>query len=149
MTMDDLDTLYGEIILDHFRHPRNTTTVEHYDMWAEGYNPFCGDQVIFSAALDSTARFEKIGCHGQGCAISQASASMMSEILKGKTIDEAKALLQRFRSALRGEVFTEEEEEALGELVALQDVRRFPIRIKCALLAWSTLQDAMDQPITS
>ena len=109
MTMDDLDTLYGEIILDHFRNPRNTITVEHHDMWAEGYNPFCGDQVIFSASLDSSSLFEKIVCHGQGCAISQASSSMMREILKGKTIDEAKALLQRFRSALRGEVFTEEE----------------------------------------
>lgn len=149
MTMDDLNTLYGEIILDHFRNPRNAVVVERYDMWAEGYNPFCGDQVIFTASLDSTQRFAKIGCSGQGCAISQASASMMSEILKGKTIDEAKALLERFRSVMRGEVFTEEEEEALGELVALQDVRRFPIRIKCALLAWSTLHDAMDQPITS
>ncbi len=143
MQLDGLDDLYQEIILDHHRSPRNHGLVSAPDLSARGFNPFCGDQVVLTAGLDAHGHIAEVGVDGQGCAISQASASIMSELLKGKTLPDAEALAELFKGLMQGQAPTAEQEEALGELMALEGVQRFPIRIKCALLAWSTLQDAV------
>ena len=144
MSLEELDNLYGEIILDHFRNPRNARTVDPSDLKAEGYNPFCGDRVVLTAALDGDLRIGAVGCTGEGCAITNASASIMTELVKGQTLEDAEAITLQFRGVMQGRELTEEEEDALGELIALKDVRRFPIRIKCALLPWAALDDGIE-----
>ena len=139
----ELDDLYQDIILDHYKSPRNRGSVDHADLHSEGFNPFCGDQVILTAGLDDNARIARVGFDGQGCSISQASASMLTDHLRGKTIDEAEKLVRAFKGIMQGDEISEELEDELGDIVALQGVRRFPIRIKCALLGWTTLQDAI------
>jgi nitrogen fixation NifU-like protein len=143
MQPDGLDALYQEIILDHYRSPRNHGLLSQCNLKAEGYNPFCGDQVVLTGEVDGSGRISSVGFSGQGCAISQASASMMTELLKGRTVEEAAALLAQFKGVMHGEELSEDQKETMGELIALEGVRRFPIRIKCALLAWSALQDAI------
>lgn len=138
----DLEGLYQEILLDHYRNPRNYRLVQDPDLRAEGFNPFCGDRVVLTAQIDSGC-IGSVGFTGQGCAISQASASMMSELLKGRTIEEAESLVRQMKGIMQGTTLSPEEEEALGDLMVLESVRKFPIRIKCALLAWSALQDAI------
>ena len=140
---DGLDDLYQEIILDHHRKPRNHGRLERPDLEAKGFNPFCGDQVVLTAALDSHGHIHAVGIGGEGCAISQASASMMSELLKGKTLAEAGSLAELFKGVMQGRALTQGQQEALGEMMALQGVKQFPVRIKCALLAWSTVEDAI------
>ncbi len=139
-----LDELYQDIILDHHKSPRNYGPLPDPDLKAEGFNPFCGDRVGLGISLDGAGRIEAVGFSGEGCAISQASASMMSELLKGRTVDEAESLTAVFKGIMQGRDMTEEEEKRLGELAALEGVKKFPIRIKCALLGWSALQDAID-----
>ncbi len=140
---EGLDDLYQDIILDHYKRPRNRGAVEHADLHGEGFNPFCGDEVVLTLGLDEGGRIGAVGVEGQGCSISQASASMLSDHLKGKTLDEAEAMVQTFKGVMQGEALTEEQEDELGEIASLQGVRQFPIRIKCALLGWTTLQDAI------
>ena len=140
---DGLDDLYQEIILDHYRSPRNKVALRHADLHSEGFNPFCGDQVILTLALDEDERIGAVGFEGQGCSISQASASMLTAQLKGKSLEEAEELVRTFKGIMAGTELTEEQKEELGEIAALQGVRQFPIRIKCALLGWTTLQDAI------
>jgi nitrogen fixation NifU-like protein len=139
----DLDDLYQDIILDHYKSPRNRGSVDHADLHSEGFNPFCGDQVILTMGLDAEGRIGSVGFDGQGCSISQASASMLTGQLKGKTLEEAEDLVRTFKGIMAGDEISDELEEELGEIVALQGVRQFPIRIKCALLGWTTLQDAI------
>ena len=141
--MEALDDLYQEIVLDHYKRPRNHGLLQNPDLQGEGYNPFCGDQVLLTAGLDGGGRIETVGIGGQGCAISQSSASIMGELLKGRTLDDAQALLRRFKEIMQGGAMSEAEEEELGELAALEGVKKFPIRVKCALLPWTTLQDAI------
>lgn len=141
--INELDDLYQEVILDHYKSPRNHELLPDPDLKAEGFNPFCGDQVVFTAQVGTNGQINAVGFHGQGCAISQASASMMSQILKGYTVDEADVLAQRFKAIMQGNETLTEEETSLGELAALEGVKRFPIRIKCALLGWAALQDAI------
>ncbi len=148
MTVDDtieLDELYQEIILDHYKRPRNRELLGKSDLKAEGFNPFCGDEVQLTLGLNDAGCVDQVGVSGQGCAISQASGSMLGELVKGRTVDEAKALIAQFKSIMQGREPSEEEEEELGELVALLGVKKFPIRIKCALLSWATLQDAIEE----
>jgi nitrogen fixation NifU-like protein len=152
-----LEDLYREIILDHYRSPRNRgelpTPPAHK---VEGFNPLCGDEVILYLIVeDGTASDVKIG--GQGCSISQASTSMMSAAVKGKTVDEARKLIGAFKalmsiheSKLEGEsdgadLQAEMDGVELGDLAALQGVVKFPVRIKCATLAWNTLQQGLDE----
>ena len=142
-TADGLDDLYQEIILDHYKRPRNRGTVAHAHLKGEGFNPFCGDEVTFTMGLDAEGRIGEVGVEGQGCSISQASASMLSDHMKGKTLDEAEQAVRTFKGIMQGEELTDELEEELGEIAALQGVRKFPIRVKCALLGWTTLQDAI------
>ena len=142
-TPDGLDDLYQDIILDHYRRPRHRGTLDHADLHAEGFNPFCGDQVILTIELNGDGRISDVGFEGQGCSISQASASMLTDHLISKTLDEAEAAVRTFKGVMQGEELSEEQADDLGEIAALQGVKQFPIRIKCALLGWTTLQDAI------
>ncbi len=144
MTLEDL---YRSVILDHYRHPRHRGALPHADVHAEGQNPACGDEF----ALDLEVRDGTIvaaGILGEGCSISQASGSMMAEAVVGKTVEEARSLSHRFKlmmSIEEGEnpVDPDRPGATLGDLEALQGVRRFPVRIKCADLPWATLEDAL------
>jgi nitrogen fixation protein NifU and related proteins len=152
-----LEDLYREIILDHYRSPRNRGELPTPPATkSEGFNPLCGDEVVLYLVVeDGTVADVKIG--GQGCSISQASTSMMSAAIKGKTVDEARRLISAFKalmsiheSKLEGEsdgadLQAELDGVALGDLEALQGVVKFPVRIKCATLAWNTLQQGLDE----
>jgi nitrogen fixation NifU-like protein len=138
---DELRQLYQEVILDHYKKPRNFGPLAGADRSAEGYNPLCGDQVKVSVRLEggkvADARFE-----GAGCAISTASASLMTEAVKGKTVEEAEELFQRFHGLVSGRHVGEDDDD-LGKLEALAGVRDYPVRIKCATLAWHALRSAL------
>jgi nitrogen fixation NifU-like protein len=137
---DDLRDLYQEVILDHNRHPRNFGTLDDANRKAEGYNPLCGDRIDLTLKVED-GRVRDIAFQGSGCAISTASASLMTEALKGKTVEEADELFRSFHEMLTtGEGG---DPERLGKLAALAGVREFPIRVKCATLAWHALQSAL------
>lgn len=142
--MEELDELYQEVILDHYRNSRNKTPLPSPDIEYDGFNPFCGDEVVLQLKLSDGA-VQQAGFHGQGCSISQASASMMTDLLKGKTLEEAEALSEIFRQIMSGREPTDEELDLIGDLEALKGVRKFPVRIKCALLAWATLEDGITE----
>ena len=141
--MNDLMDLYQELILDHNRQPRNRGALEGHDHDAEGYNPLCGDRVHVYVILKDDV-IEDIRFDGNGCAISTASASLMSEAVKGRTIDEAKAIFEKFL-ALVTHPDDAHDTSALGKLEAFGGVGRFPARVKCATLAWHTLVAAVDE----
>lgn len=132
-----LDDLYREIILDHYRSPRHKGRVEDPDICARGYNPLCGDDIEITARLKD-GRIDAISFDGHGCSISQASASMLTEAVTGKQLTEALDLAASVRAMFTGDA--EVDPESLGDLEALQGVKRYPIRIKCATLAWNALQ---------
>lgn len=136
-----LDDLYRELILDHYAHPRNRGELPDPDIRVEGANPLCGDELSIYVKLDGGAIVD-IRFIGRGCSISQASASMMTEQIKGKTLEEARQLSGRFKAMMHGEPVGEDE---LGDLMALQGVRKFPVRIKCATLSWVALEQGMDE----
>ena len=141
---EELDELYRGIILDHARKPRNQRPIEAPDVRAHVLNPFCGDEVYLDLSLRS-GLVGAVRVHGQGCAISQSAASLMSEALKGKDVAQMRTLSQRFTRMMRGEHLTEVELASLGDLQALAGVARFPVRVKCALLAWNTLDEGLDE----
>lgn len=153
--MPGLEDLYREIILDHYRNPRNRGELESPPAErSEGFNPLCGDEVVVTFELDGdTITDLKIG--GQGCSISQASASMMSSAVKGKTIDEVRDITRAFKAmmSIHEEAIgsdtpkepTAPVELTLGDLEALRGVVKFPVRIKCATLSWNTLAGALDE----
>ncbi len=142
---EQLDDLYQEVILDHYRNPRNQGEIPNPNVSSRGFNPFCGDEVILGLTLDAKSKVESIGFKGQGCSISQASASILTELVKGKSLEEAQELSQLLRRLMQGQELSDEEVERLGAMEALQGVRQFPIRIKCALLAWATLDDGIEE----
>ena len=143
-----LEDLYREVILDHYRNPRNRGRLADPDATAEGMNPLCGDEIRLDLAFED-GKVSQVAVEGQGCSISQASASMMSEAIKGKTREEIADLIARFRGmmSLEGGVDPELDPDrpgaALGDMEALQGVRQYPVRIKCASLGWTVLQDAL------
>lgn len=145
--MPGLDDLYREIILDHYRSPRNRGELPPPAAHAVGHNPLCGDEIeVFLEVRDGVVSDIKVG--GQGCSISQSSASMMSQAVKGKPVDEVRALVHRFKSMMSIEELDESAPEVkLGDLEALQGVVKFPVRIKCAVLAWNTLIDALAESL--
>ena len=143
MDLSDLDDLYRDAILDHCRRPRNHDPLEDPDISGQAVNPFCGDEVALQLVLDD-GRVSRVGVQGAGCSINQASASMLSEIAAGRSIEEIDALSTLFKSMMGGYSPSEEELARLGELRALSGVLRFPVRIKCALLAWSALDEALE-----
>jgi nitrogen fixation NifU-like protein len=138
--MSDLNDLYQEVILDHNRRPRNFHALADPSHTAEGYNPLCGDRLTLYLKLDAGVVTD-VSFEGAGCAISKASASLMTDAVKGKTIGEAQALFDRFHRMVTTP--PEEPVEDLGKLSALAGVREFPVRVKCASLAWHTLKAAM------
>ena len=140
--MSNLRELYQEVILDHNRSPRNFGTLEGADRQAEGHNPLCGDRLSIAVKIDdgvvTDVRFQ-----GSGCAISQASASLMTEGVRGKTLDQARALFDRFHRLLTDRTVVADD-AALGKLAVFAGVRDYPARVKCAILAWHTLRAAID-----
>ena len=139
--MSDLKALYQEVILDHNRRPRNFGKLESANHRAEGHNPLCGDRLTVYADLEGD-RIADLRFEGSGCAISKASASIMTSELKQKTTAEANVIFQKFHRMVKGEL-PESEVESLGKLAAFSGVREFPIRVKCASLPWHTLQAAL------
>ncbi len=145
-----LEELYREVILDHYRNPRNRGAVAGANAQADGNNPLCGDEVHVELIVDDGAIID-IGVVGQGCSISQASASMMTDAIKGRTLDEVAELTAKFKTMMDidtgGDAGIDPDRPGavLGDLEALQGVRRFPVRIKCANLAWTTLEEAIRQ----
>jgi nitrogen fixation NifU-like protein len=143
--LEQLDEMYESIILDHYRNPRHTEPLEHADVDVEAQNPFCGDEIHIQLILDDAGKVEGISVSGRGCAISQSSASLLSEMLEGKDVDGALEYITLMRRMLRNDEMTEEELDQLGDLVALEGVKKFPVRIKCALLSWAALEDALQE----
>lgn len=135
------DALYQELILDHNRKPKNFRVMEHADRRVEGNNPLCGDQLTLWVKLDGE-RIEDVSFQGQGCAISKASASLMTTSVKGKTRAEAEQLFDRFHDLVTGKL-DESQQKDLGSLRAFGGVSKFPLRVKCASLAWHTLKSAL------
>ena len=140
--LGDLDELYEAIILDHYRSPRNSAPVDDPDVDLEVNNPFWGDEFHIQLKV-SDGSVSQVGINGRGCAISQASASLLAELVEGKSYAEVKAAVDSVRRLLKGEEVTEEEQDILGDIEALGGVRKFPVRIKCALLSWVGLDDAL------
>jgi nitrogen fixation NifU-like protein len=140
--MAELDSLYQEVILDHAKRPRNFRVLENADHHADGYNPLCGDKVtIYVRLVDG--RIADISFQGSGCAISTASASILTETLKGKTRAEAEALFETFHNLVTGQPVKSADPPALGKLAVFSGVSEFPVRVKCASLAWHTLRSAL------
>jgi nitrogen fixation NifU-like protein len=137
----ELDELYRELILDHYRHPHNRGRLEEGATRAEGYNPLCGDEIEVDLALDNGV-IEAIAFRGRGCSISQASGSMMTDAVKGRSLEEAARIAESFRQMMT-EADSEPDPE-LGDLEAFQGVAKFPVRVKCATLAWRVLEDALE-----
>jgi nitrogen fixation NifU-like protein len=140
-TSAELSALYQELILDHYRRPRNKGTLDKVDASAEMKNPLCGDEIALEVAFDGDS-VSDLRFSGRGCSISQASASMMTQLVKGKRAEEIDAIRTRFRDLMLGDV-SAAGEKSLGPLRALSGVARFPARVKCALLAWNALESAM------
>jgi len=160
--MPGLEDLYREIILDHYRNPRNRGELEVPPAHkVEGFNPLCGDEIVVFLEVDESGTVQDIKISGQGCSISQSSASMMSSAVKGRTIDEVRDLTRAFKammsiheSSLGGDGTDDATGETLdvpdvklGDLEALRGVVKFPVRIKCATLAWNTLTQGIDESI--
>ena len=153
--MPGLEDLYREIILDHYRNPRNRGELEVPPAHrTEGFNPLCGDEVVITVEVDDDGSVADIRIAGQGCSISQSSASMMSAAVKGRTVAEVRDLTTAFKAMMSiheseidgsGVPPTEPPEVALGDLEALRGVVKFPVRIKCATLSWNTLGQALDE----
>ncbi len=142
--MIGLQDLYQEVIVDHNRSPRNFRVMEDCSCHADGYNPLCGDQLTLYIKLDDAGLIEDISFQGTGCAISVSSASLMTQVLKGKTRAEAEQLFADFTGMATSDINSEVNAETLGKLAALAGVREFPARVKCATLCWHTLQTALD-----
>ena len=142
--MSELSELYQQVILDHNKKPRNFHKLEHANHSAEGYNPLCGDHLtIYLNVADNQVK--EVGFEGSGCAISKASASMMTQAVKGKNKEQAEALFKEFHSMVTGELDEEIDENSLGNLKIFAGVREFPVRVKCATLPWHTLHAALNK----
>jgi nitrogen fixation NifU-like protein len=150
--MPGLEDLYREIILDHYRTPRNRGELPSPPaVVAQGHNPLCGDEITVYLQVDDD-RVSDVKVAGQGCSISQSSASMMSQAIMGKSVPEVRALVRRFKSMMSIEESSAGDDDApadadvqLGDLEALQGVVKFPVRIKCATLAWNTLLESLHE----
>lgn len=149
--MSELRDLYQEVILDHSKHPRNFGPIETANRDAKGHNPLCGDRVEVWVEVED-GRIKDVSFEGRGCAISMASASIMTDMLKGRTLEEAQALFDRFHAVVTGESEIGEDESGaedsgggLDKLRVLAGVRDYPMRVKCATLAWHTLKAALDK----
>ena len=143
MSIGGLDDLYREVILDHYQSPRNRGRLPAPDVATQGTNPLCGDEIELSLAI-ADGRIANVAFQGRGCSISQASASMMTESIKGKRLDEAAEVLDTFKTMMTNKNAADVDAEELGELEALQGVKRYPVRVKCAILPWNVLKEGLD-----
>jgi nitrogen fixation NifU-like protein len=141
--MSDLRELYQEVILDHNKRPRNFRMIESPTRVAKGHNPLCGDRLTVYLNIDGD-RIADIAFEGSGCAISKASASLMTEAVKGKTVAEAEALFQRFHNLVTSPPDEPVTTNGLGKLAVFAGVREYPVRVKCASLAWHTMKNAVE-----
>ena len=142
MVLSELRELYQELILEHSKKPRNFRVLEHSNHTAEGFNPLCGDKIKLYLDIEKGI-VKDIGFQGSGCAISKASASMMTASIKGKTVSEAGELFNEFHKMLSGEASAKLNQTKLGKLSVFSGVSEFPVRVKCATLAWHTLRAGM------
>ena len=140
--MSELSDLYQEVILEHNKNPRNFREISDADQYADGKNPLCGDALRVYVSLDGDTVTD-VAFKGSGCAISKASASMMTQAVKGKTKAEAEAIFGEFHAMVTGELDTETQENGLGKLKIFAGVLEFPARVKCASLSWHTLNAAL------
>jgi nitrogen fixation NifU-like protein len=144
MMDDSLRELYQEVILDHSRHPRHFGKLEHATNTAQGYNPLCGDRVTIYLIVGKDDRIADIRFEGKGCAISQASASLMTDMIVGKTVAEAEKLMGGFLNLVKGEEVEGLSEDDRETLNVMAGVSAFPMRVKCATLAWHTMKSALE-----
>ncbi len=151
--MSELRELYQQVILDHNKNPRNFGRPEATNREQQGHNPLCGDELQVYLYVDADDVIQDIGFEGSGCAISKASASLMTDALKGKPAADAKDLFERFHQVVTGDVAEADVDDAeIGKLVVFAGVREFPMRVKCATLAWHTMRSALDSdrtPVTT
>ena len=150
--MTELRELYQQIILDHNKSPRNFGKLETPTADQEGYNPLCGDHLHIYLHVDEDGLIRDISFEGSGCAISKASASLMSTMVKGKTVEETETLFQDFHNLLTGDADSDVNMDSLGKLAVFAGVREFPMRVKCATLAWHTMKAALagqDSPVST
>ena len=138
------DGLYGAAIMDHYRNPRHRSPLDEAHLSAHEFNPFCGDEVTLQAQLDGAGRVARVSSQSQGCSIIQASASMMAEGMQGKSAEELVELASLFRELMQGREIAGPGLALLKDLVALQVVRQYPVRIKCALLPWTALEEVLE-----
>lgn len=134
-----IEDLYRDVILDHYSHPRNRGRLQPADVAVEGVNPLCGDELTLYLRVRE-GKVEEARFEGRGCSISQASTSMMTELVKGKTVEEVRSLSAQFKLMMHGK----EPAEELGDIVALRGVSKFPVRVKCATLPWVTLEQGLE-----
>jgi nitrogen fixation NifU-like protein len=146
MVMEQLDELYREVILDHFKDPRNVGELPGAQVQAEGTNPLCGDEIRFALKLEGD-RVSEVRFIGKGCAISQATGSMLTEQLRGRTLSEVRRLIQAMKAMMQGQALDPSVD--LGDLEVLAGVRKFPVRVKCAALSWNVLEQGLARQGTS
>jgi nitrogen fixation protein NifU and related proteins len=144
MGSDPRQELYQQTILEHNRSPRNFKKIEKATHTAEGYNPLCGDHLNVYMTIDNGV-LQEVAFDGSGCAISKASASMMTSALKGKSIDEAKKLFEQFHKLVIGDLKPDREPNDLGKLAVFSGIWQYPARVKCAVLCWHTMKGALDK----
>ena len=146
--MNSFDDLYQEIVLDHYRSPRNKARLDNIPESMVHENPSCGDSIKLEVTVDDTGKLAGLRFDGRGCAISTASASLMTERLKGSTVEQARAMANRFIRSLRGDDPVDAL-DSMGDLVAFKGVAQFPVRVKCATLAWHAFLLSLPKPRTS
>ena len=142
--MEDLNDVYNELIMEHSMNSYNKKKLEKADYCEVGHNPNCGDEITLELKLNGDI-IEDMAFSGHGCAISQASTSIMIDVLKGKTVEEAKEIIKTFIDMIKRETKNEEELEKLEEAIAFRNVANMPARVKCALLAWHTIEDILNK----
>lgn len=148
MSYDSRTELYQQVIIEHNKKPRNFRKIDGATHEAEGYNPLCGDHLKVYLVLNAQGTIEDIAFEGDGCAISKASASLMTTSLKGKTVAEADALFEQFHHLILGELNPEKDPNILGKLAVFSGIWHFPARVKCASLCWHTMKGAVDRQKT-
>ncbi len=142
--MDDLNEMYNDLIMEHSMNSYNKKKLENPDIEEKGHNPNCGDEIILEIKLDGDI-IKDMAFSGHGCAISTSSASIMIDTLKGKTISQAKKIIETFIKMIKRETLSDEEQELLEDAIAFKNIANMPARTKCALLAWHTLEDMLDK----
>ena len=144
--MDDLDEMYNDLIMEHSMNSYNKKKLENADFEEKGHNPNCGDEITLEIKLDGDI-IKDMAFTGHGCAISTSSTSIMIDTLKGKTVKEAKEIIKTFIKMIKREELSEKEQESLEDAIAFKNISNMPARVKCALLAWHTLEDMLDKNV--